>query len=180
MIVLSFKAHCQTERQITIQDSIRICYSFSALLSSGHGVVVRTFSLYWGGFRFESLSTHHCWALSSSLVVWLVTNMPGTAQVGAISKAQKFSRNNYCERFQLSHSAEHTRKGFPRDSKTALFLNWSPLIEFKSFRKNRIVPKKPKGPFGFTYPFGSIKNCGLVRESNPALLHTLLHQTPEN
>ena len=32
--------------------------------------------------------------------------MPGTPQIGAISKAQKYSRNNYCEIFQLSHSAE--------------------------------------------------------------------------
>ena len=25
-----------------------------------HGVVVRAFGSYWGGIRFESLSTHHC------------------------------------------------------------------------------------------------------------------------
>ena len=46
--------------------------------SSGeHGVVVRAFGLYWGGIRFQSLSTHHCWSLSNSfitsLVVWLLT-----------------------------------------------------------------------------------------------------------
>ena len=33
--------------------------------------------LYWGGIRFESLSTHHCWSLSKSfipsLVVWSMT-----------------------------------------------------------------------------------------------------------
>ena len=32
---------------------------------------------YWGGIRFESLSTHHCWSLSKSfipsLVVWSMT-----------------------------------------------------------------------------------------------------------
>ena len=115
--------------------------------------MVRAFGLYWGGFRFESLSTHHCWALSSSVVVWLVTNRPGTAQVGAISKAQKFSRNNYWETFQLSHSAEHTRKGFPRDSKAAPFLNCKhqkKLICLRNFfrkvfgKKSRIMPKKPK------------------------------------
>ena len=43
-----------------------------------HGVVVRAFGLYWGGIRFEPLSTHHCWSLSksfiSSLVVWSMTN----------------------------------------------------------------------------------------------------------
>ena len=42
-----------------------------------HGVVVKAFGLYWGGIRFESLSTHHCWALSKSfipsLVVWSMT-----------------------------------------------------------------------------------------------------------
>ena len=42
-----------------------------------HGVVVRAFVLYWGGIRFESLSTHHCWSLSKSfipsLVVWSAT-----------------------------------------------------------------------------------------------------------
>ena len=39
--------------------------------------MVRAFGLYWGGIRFESLSTHHCWALSKSfipsLVVWSMT-----------------------------------------------------------------------------------------------------------
>ena len=39
--------------------------------------MVRAFGLYWGGIRFESLSTHHCWSLSKSfipsLVVWSVT-----------------------------------------------------------------------------------------------------------
>ena len=39
-------------------------------------------------------------------------NKPGTAEVGVISKAQKYSRNNYCEIFQLSHSAEKYPKGF--------------------------------------------------------------------
>ena len=43
-----------------------------------HGVVVRAFSLYLGGSRFESLSTHYCWDSSKSfilsLVVWSVTN----------------------------------------------------------------------------------------------------------
>ena len=42
-----------------------------------HGVAVRAFGLYWGGIRFEYLSTHHCWSLSKSfipsLVVWSMT-----------------------------------------------------------------------------------------------------------
>ena len=41
-----------------------------------------------------------------------LVNTPETAQVGVISKAQKYSRNNYCEIFQLSHSAEKYPKGF--------------------------------------------------------------------
>ena len=44
------------------------------LLAIGeHGVVVRAFGLYWGGIRFESLSTHHCWSFIPSLVVWSMT-----------------------------------------------------------------------------------------------------------
>ena len=39
--------------------------------------MVRAFGLYWGGIRFEYLSTHYCWSLSKSfihsLVVWSVT-----------------------------------------------------------------------------------------------------------
>ena len=44
-----------------------------------------------------------------------------------------------------------------------------PLIEFENFRKKVAqCRKKPKGgPFGLASTFGSIKNCGLVRESNP-------------
>ena len=56
---------------------------------------------------------------SRSFILWLyepgltfIQNKPGTAQVGVISKAQKNSRNNYCETFQLSHSAEKYPKGF--------------------------------------------------------------------
>ena len=76
-------------------------------------------------------------------------NEPRTAEVGVISKAQKYSRNNYCEIFQLS--------GYP-------------LIEFKNFpKKVALYRKNPKGgPFGLPSSFGSIRNfCGLVRDSNP-------------
>ena len=40
-----------------------------------HGVVGRAFVLYLGGIRFESLSTHHCWAKSfiPILLVWSMT-----------------------------------------------------------------------------------------------------------
>ena len=44
-----------------------------------------------------------------------------------------------------------------------------PFDKIRKFSKSRIVPKKkPKGgPFCLTCTFGSIKNYGLVRESNP-------------
>ena len=39
-----------------------------------HGIVVRAFVLYWGGNKFESLSTHHCWALSKSFIPSLLVS----------------------------------------------------------------------------------------------------------
>ena len=92
-------------------------------------------------------------------------NKPGTVQVGVISKAQKYSKNNYCKIFQVSHSVEEYPKGFlPRNSKTAFSLNWRrqkklicnnrkfqkimgvtfDIIQ-KFSEKSRIVPKKTKG-----------------------------------
>ena len=59
----------------TRYEPVRFCMIVYAL--GEHGVVVRAFGLYWGGIRFESLSTHHCWSLSKSfipsLVVWSMT-----------------------------------------------------------------------------------------------------------
>ena len=54
-----------------------------------------------------------------------ILNKPGTVQVGVLSKAQKDSRKKsaYCEIFHLSHSAEKSRKGFLRNSKS-FFLHW--------------------------------------------------------
>ena len=55
----------------------KLTYSGGHGVDGEHGVVVRAFGLYWGGIRFESLSTHHCWSLSKSfipsLVVWSMT-----------------------------------------------------------------------------------------------------------
>ena len=48
-------------------------------------------------------------------------NLPGTDQVGVISKAQKYSRNNDCEIFQLSHSAEKYPKGFSPKLENSFF-----------------------------------------------------------
>ena len=56
-----------------------------------HGVVVRAFDLYWGGIRFESLSTHHCWSLSKSfipsLVVWSMTKNNAFAEESETKRA---------------------------------------------------------------------------------------------
>ena len=65
---------CKSRHQLFYLTKIS---NFNANNVGEHGVVVRAFGLYWGGIRFESLSTHHCWALSKSfipsLVVWSVT-----------------------------------------------------------------------------------------------------------
>ena len=86
-------------------------------------------------------------------------NNPGMAQVGVIYKAQKYSRNNYCEIFQLSHSAEKYPKKFSPKLKKSFFLNWkhqkkSTCLWKKKFWKNvfdkksRILPKSQKIPLG--------------------------------
>ena len=53
-------------------------------------------ALYWGGIRFESLSTHHYWALSKSfipsLVVWSVTKNTYLAEKRKIKRATVSSR----------------------------------------------------------------------------------------
>ena len=38
------------------------------LILGSKGIVVRVSNLYWSGWRFESLSTCHCWALNKSFV----------------------------------------------------------------------------------------------------------------
>ena len=84
------------------------------------------------------------------------SNKPGTAQVVFISKAQKYSRIN----------------------------NWKNLEKF-FFKKKGIWKKMSHsaeknakgGPFGLPSTFGSIKNCGLVRDSNT---RSPASKTPEN
>ena len=53
--------------------------------------MVRAFALYWGGIRFESLSTHHCWSLSKSfipsLVVWSMTKNNAFAEESETKRA---------------------------------------------------------------------------------------------
>ena len=81
-------------------------------------------------------------------------NKPGTAQVGVISKAQKYSRNNYCKIFQLSHSAEKYPKGFSLKLENSFFselqtsektnLHFEKKLKKVFGKKSRILPKNPK------------------------------------
>ena len=70
-----------------------------------HGVVIRAFDLYWGGIRFESLSTHDCWALSKSfipsLVVWSVKKITHLAEKAKIKRAT-VSKSDICDLEQVT------------------------------------------------------------------------------
>ena len=93
-------------------------------------------------------------------------NKTGTSQVGAISKAQKYSRNNYWKHleiffskkvfFKKSHNAKKLKKRPFRlikrfyKPKTSKKMQGGPLIEFENLRKSHIVPKKPKGGPSFS------------------------------
>ena len=101
-----------------------------------------------------------------------VQNKTGSSQVGAISKAQKYSKNNYWKNsekiflkkvlkfffskkvfFRKSHNAEKLKKRpfrlnkrFYKPKTSKKNARGYPLIESENFRKkSRIVPKKPKG-----------------------------------
>ena len=61
-----------------------------------------------------------------------------------------------------------------------MFDNLVPFDKIRNFSgKCRIVPKKTAkgGPFGLHYTFEALKNCDLLRESNPL---STASQTPEN
>ena len=67
--------------------------------------MVRAFGLYWGGIRFESLSTHHCWSLSKSfipsLMVWSRTKnnaFGGTKQ----NKKSNSEQSDLCDLEQVT------------------------------------------------------------------------------
>ena len=70
-----------------------------------HGVVVRAFVLYWGGNRFESLSTHHCWALSKSsipsLMAWSVTKIKHFAEKSK-NKKSNGEQSDLCDLEQVT------------------------------------------------------------------------------
>ena len=114
------------------------------------------------------------------MLVIEISNKTGSSQVGAISKAQKYSKNNYWKHLEKLFFSKKILKIFffeksiflesrtmPKNSKRGhsgslnVFTNRKlqknargyPLIESENFRKKcRIVPKKnPKrGPFGLT------------------------------
>ena len=67
-----------------------------------HSVVVRALGMYWGGARFESLSTLHCWVLSKSFIPRLVV---GTA-IGGEKQKQKSNveQSNLCDLEQITAS----------------------------------------------------------------------------
>ena len=112
----------------------------------------------------------------------ITINKTETSQVGAISKAQKYSRNNYWKHLEkLIFQKNHT---MPKNSKRGhlgslnVFTNrklqknarGDSLIECENFRKkSRIVPKEPKGGtlWSRLYFWKHTKHCGLMRESNP-------------
>ena len=70
------------------------------------GVVVRAFGLYWGGIRFESLSTHHCCALSKSfipsLVVWSVTKNNAFGGERKKNKKSNGEKSDLCDLEQVT------------------------------------------------------------------------------
>ena len=75
-----------------------------------HCLLARAFIPYWGDNRFESLSTHHCWALSKffipSLVVWWnghkqkITHLPEKSK--KIGKKSKGEQSGLCDLEQVT------------------------------------------------------------------------------
>ena len=98
-----------------------------------------------------------------------IRNKPGSAQVGATSKAQKCSRNIFLKVAQSKKNLKRCHLGSLnvfRNQKHQTNATRYPLIELDNFQKNRIVLKKNEN---LASTFGSIKNLwfsALVRESN--------------
>ena len=112
----------------------------------------------------------------------ITINKTETSQVGAISKAQKYSRNNYWKHLEKlifqkkSHNAEKLKKRpfrlikrfyKPKTSKKCKGGLFDRMRKFS--KKSRIVPKEPKGGtlWSRLYFWKHTKHCGLMRESNP-------------
>ena len=104
--------------------------------------------------------------------VW--KNKTGTSQKGAISKAQKYSRNNFGNIWEIFFKKSFFSKKsgtMRKNSKIGLLVSIKvftnrklqknargyPLIEFKSFRKkSHSAEKSQRGAFGLASTFGSI------------------------
>ena len=132
------------------------------------------------------------WTIQSEIVCWK-RNKTGSSLVGAISKAQKYSKNNYWKRleklfffkksifFRKSHNAEKLKKRpfrlikrfyKPKTSKKCKGLPFDRIRKFS--KKSRIVPKKKqrikrKKPFGLASTFGSIKNLWFSARIEPTI-----------
>ena len=68
--------------------------------------MVGAFGLYWGGIRFESLSTHHCWSLNKSfipsLVVWSMTKKITHLAEQSKTKRATVSKKDLCDLEQVT------------------------------------------------------------------------------
>ena len=70
-----------------------------------YGVVVKAFCLYWGGIRFESISTHNWWALSKSFVPsWVVWSMTKNNAFGGGKQNKKSNdeQSDLCDLEQVT------------------------------------------------------------------------------
>ena len=114
-------------------------------------------------------------------------NKTGTSQVGALSKAQKYSRNNYWKHLEKTIFFNKIiwlkNRTMPKNPKRGhlgslkFFTNLKlqknargyPLIKFENFRKkSHSAEKNPKGILWSNLYFWKHKKIyGLVRESNP-------------
>ena len=118
-------------------------------------------------------------------------NKTGSSQVGAISKAQKYSKNNYWKHseiffrkkyfFKKTHNAEKLKKRpfrlikrfyKPKTSKKCKGLPFDRIRKFS--KKSRIVPKKTKKikrkkTFGVASTLGSIKNLWFSARIEPTI-----------
>ena len=116
-------------------------------------------------------------------------NKTGTSQVGTISRAQKYSRNNYWNHLEKLFSSKKVYgkkcRTMPKNPKrghleplnvfyklkTSKNARGYPLIKFENFqKKSHSVEKNPNGaPFGLSCTFGSIKKIWFSARIEPTL-----------
>ena len=98
-----------------------------------------------------------------------------TSPVGAISKAQKYSRNIFLKVAQCHKKLERGHLGSLNVFRNRKFQKKNargfPLIEFGNFRKkSHSAETNPKGgPFGLCSTFGSIKNLWFSARIEPTI-----------